>query len=307
MNSRHRSYCFTVNNYTEEDIVKLNSIECKYIIFGKEIAPTTETKHLQGYVQFSQGKSFTQIQEWLPAGTHIEVAKGSPAQNIAYCSKGDDYLERGERPEQGKRSDIKDFVEEMKRTTLEDAALKFTDTYVKYPKAFRDINYYHTKAKLGRRDKMRTVIWIWGRPGSGKSKWVLDSLPVGKRVWYDSGAHDFFDNYSGEEIAVFDDLYYNTKNIKDLLRATDPWSNPVLNAKGTQTAWTADYVFITSTESPQQFMLHIQDQPWQQMTRRVTVCHEIKAPDTIPPFNFEQPIFEETLQPEMLLEDLNEM
>ena len=46
--------CFTINDYSEEDIqeMKMFGTEyCTYIVFGKEIAPSTGTPHLQGYAE----------------------------------------------------------------------------------------------------------------------------------------------------------------------------------------------------------------------------------------------------------------
>jgi len=49
---KFRNWVFTLNNYTDDDIDRLaNPYEqVKYIAYGKEIAPTTETPHLQGYL-----------------------------------------------------------------------------------------------------------------------------------------------------------------------------------------------------------------------------------------------------------------
>jgi len=49
-----RNWVFTLNNYTDEDIARLASPyeQVKFIAYGKEIAPTTNTPHSQGYVIF---------------------------------------------------------------------------------------------------------------------------------------------------------------------------------------------------------------------------------------------------------------
>lgn len=53
MNVRVKRFCFTLNNYTEDDIKKLQEYAqewTQFAIIGKEIAPTTGTPHLQGYM-----------------------------------------------------------------------------------------------------------------------------------------------------------------------------------------------------------------------------------------------------------------
>eukprot|EP00965_Chrysotila_dentata_P257610 6212938-Pleurochrysis_carterae.AAC.18 len=44
----YRNYVFTKNHYMDEDIDRLDAAEVKHMIYGKEIAPTTGTPHLQG-------------------------------------------------------------------------------------------------------------------------------------------------------------------------------------------------------------------------------------------------------------------
>ncbi len=53
-----RRYIFTLNNYTEEDVKILmeEKVFFSYLLFGKEIAPTTGTPHLQGYFELPKKK-----------------------------------------------------------------------------------------------------------------------------------------------------------------------------------------------------------------------------------------------------------
>ena len=51
-NSTVRRFCWTLNNYTDDDVDVLQkdlAELCKFAIFGREICPTTGTKHLQGF------------------------------------------------------------------------------------------------------------------------------------------------------------------------------------------------------------------------------------------------------------------
>ena len=55
-NTKSKSWCWTLNNYSEEEVqniqdsVKNEKLGIKFLIFGKEVAPTTGTPHLQGYL-----------------------------------------------------------------------------------------------------------------------------------------------------------------------------------------------------------------------------------------------------------------
>lgn len=54
-------------------------------IVGQEVCPTTNRKHLQGYLQFEHKTRPFSLS--LPKTVHWEAAKGSPAANYTYCSK----------------------------------------------------------------------------------------------------------------------------------------------------------------------------------------------------------------------------
>lgn len=92
-----RAYIFTKNNYTEEDEERLRQCIGKaritYIIWGREIAPTTGTPHLQGYMQ-SNEKMKERIHK--ATGLFVEIARASYEENRCnYCAKDGDWEEHG--------------------------------------------------------------------------------------------------------------------------------------------------------------------------------------------------------------------
>lgn len=97
VNPRSRAWVFTCNNYTAEDEMKLQLWDVQYIVYGREIAPTTGTPHLQGYF-YSKNQIFlnTLIKKF--PGYHFDVARGTPEQNRAYCIKEGDFFEFGVAP-----------------------------------------------------------------------------------------------------------------------------------------------------------------------------------------------------------------
>lgn len=78
-------WCFTLNNYSEEDINSFNSSKSsKFLIFSCEIGKSG-TPHLQGYIEFK-----TKVRPFniFPMKTiHWEKAKGNRQQNIDYITK----------------------------------------------------------------------------------------------------------------------------------------------------------------------------------------------------------------------------
>jgi len=111
MSFRAKRWVFTINNYDDGHIARLAEIECVYLVYGREVAPTTNTPHLQGFVVFTNARRRTAIISDIGGG-HWEPANGTSAQASLYCKKSGDYLERGELPaQQGKRKDLERLVD----------------------------------------------------------------------------------------------------------------------------------------------------------------------------------------------------
>lgn len=111
-----KRWCFTLNNYDEDDLVALRrscSTKARFAIFGKEVG-ASGTPHLQGYVAFGSNYRQKALKELVGSRAHVEVAKGDEASNIVYCSKGVDIEEFGRRSNRGKRTDLESFREAIK-------------------------------------------------------------------------------------------------------------------------------------------------------------------------------------------------
>lgn len=99
--SRSRGYVFTINNYTFKDICSVVDLTADYIVFGFETGNSKEVPHIQGYVHFNNARHFKSVSKMLPRAA-IYSAKGTPQQNLTYCSKQGEFYEFGELPQQGK-------------------------------------------------------------------------------------------------------------------------------------------------------------------------------------------------------------
>lgn len=135
--SRGKNWCFTLNNYTNEDVDSLQNLvgthECVYIIFGKEVGDSG-TPHLQGFVSFSKRTYLTEVKKRISDRAHLELARMVP-ESIEYCKKEGDVYEEGAIPiGQGKRSDIDDFKIDVKSGLLSHKAIreKHSLVYAKY-------------------------------------------------------------------------------------------------------------------------------------------------------------------------------
>lgn len=135
--SRGKNWCFTLNNYTDEDVERLSSLvdnnECVYLIFGKEIGDSG-TPHLQGFISFSKRVYLTDVKKRISRTAHFELARLVP-ESIEYCKKDGDVYEDGVLPVgQGKRSDLDEFKSDVKSGLLDlkEIREKHSTVYAKY-------------------------------------------------------------------------------------------------------------------------------------------------------------------------------
>lgn len=140
------NWCFTVNNYSDENIANLKSLypeTAKYLIIGKEEGENG-TPHLQCFIQLKKRSRFNQVLSLftnLGLHPHIEACNGSADQNREYCIKDGDFEELGEKPpKKGKRSDL-DQLYQLIKDGLTDAEIReaMPGTYMRYHKAVAQV------------------------------------------------------------------------------------------------------------------------------------------------------------------------
>ena len=67
-----------------------------YIKYGKEVAPTTGMNHLQGYLIMSDKRFMTGVKRIVGNSAHIELMRGTIAQNDKYVEKEGDFYQLGD-------------------------------------------------------------------------------------------------------------------------------------------------------------------------------------------------------------------
>lgn len=225
---RVRGFCFVCNNYTEGHIQTIQAIDCVYLVYGKETAPTTGTPHLQGYLYLKNPTTVSAVRRKLK-GFDVRIAHGSPSQNRVYCTKQDSKpYEKGSMPSQGNRSDLTEYVESIKsgKTDLELATDHPTE-YCKYFKVAdrlrKEVAKESAMASLKEDHKEcmewqkaiihlvlcqpdRQVLWVWDEVGNTGKTWLARHLVAYHQALYaGSGSKtNVTFAHKGEPIVVFD-------------------------------------------------------------------------------------------------------
>lgn len=257
------NYIFTYNNYTEEGEKTLKewlSLNTKYSIFGHEIAPTTGTPHLQGYLSLKKKMRMTTLQKVLvDMGVHMSLilATGSAVDNFNYCTKADpngywicgDIRNCG----QGARSDLVEMSELIKEGKKLDEIYEHNRvTFIQYHSGIKAALALEEKRLCPKIRNDLVVSVFYGDAGTGKTHTAYDicqklgiepffiNSPQGGIIWWDG--------YDRDQAIIVDDFKGWIKP-HDLFRLLDKYPYRIPYKGGYRLAFYT-HVFITSNYPP---------------------------------------------------------
>lgn len=270
-NRQMRNFVFTWHNYPENymDILGQLLPRVNYLVFGREIAPTTGTKHLQGYCELIGQKRFKKLQKTLG---YVHNRDGTPLEALTYCKKGGDFYEVGTPTNQGKRNDL-DAVREI----LEDGNER---DIVDMARSVQSVRFAQMYLKL--REKKRNfkphVIWLFGESGTGKTR--LAHQDAAKRGFEDDlhlqSIDKWFEGYDAHKAVLIDDLRNEQYSFARILNLLDRNECRVEN-KGGSRQMLAKVMYITCPVHPA--CVWISNEKMFQLTRRIDDIIEIKSMD----------------------------
>lgn len=250
-----KRFCFTLNNYAEEEYRSIcDTLEVSgcYGIVGREVGESG-TPHLQGFIIFRDWHVFCDAKNRLNPRCHVEVAKGTPRQNRAYCSKGGDYREFGECPSSGSSSGRAESRDELARKFTgamesgHDGMVQFAD---EHPGTFFFSgstmlrNYQSLQRPINRPNII--VYWYYGLPGTGKSRKAHEESP---KAYIKDPKTKWWNGYMFEEEVIIDDYGINCIDINHLLRWFDRYKCFV-ESKGGMLPLLASKFYVTSNFHP---------------------------------------------------------
>jgi hypothetical protein len=305
---------FTHNNWTKDDEDAYGKLHRKgwarFLVYGKEVAPTTETMHLQGFLWTDKPYSLQQVQRKLK-GAWVAVpgkdkgvayhVEDDGKTGFGYCFKEhqpgwvltgipptDEEFEAQCPKGQGARSDllaVKKAIDEGATCAdlVEDDA--HFGTFAAHSKFFAQ---YQSAKRRRRRYEAPYVEVIHGDSGTNKSRrvhekfdydmsklWKLPpALCTGQTVWYDG--------YAGHEAVLIEEFRPGTMKFDQLLDILDGYPTMV-QVKGGSVHWSPKEIYITSPVPPEEWYpnLAANDKIAQLMRRITKVTHS--SPHESPP------------------------
>ena len=206
-----KKFCFTDFDCSLSHIATLLSLPGShgvvYICFALETCPSTGRAHLQGFVLFNVSKRWSAAKVLFGASISFFTCKGTPAENIAYCSgmcqkKNFEpnlfFLERGTIPRDSGQRTKDDWQEILQAARSGDLSLIPAKVLFYSQKLIRS----HLVFNLETLDHGTRCIWGYGPSGSGKSRYYRQLYPNA----YIKMCNKWWDDYAGEEVVLIEDF-----------------------------------------------------------------------------------------------------
>lgn len=265
-----RNVCFTLNNWTQEEYDRIISLECRYLVIGKEVGEKG-TPHLQGYIEFSGQKRFCTLKKMLPRA-HIESRRGTAKEAATYCKKEGDFTEIGEISQQGTRTDITEIQERInnRQATVRQIRQENPMLYHQYGRTLNQLE--DDLMELTYRTEQTHGTWLWGGTGAGKSYLAFKNFnPTTHYVWK-LNDNNWQDGYQQQPIVIIDD-FRGTIHYDELLRMIDIHPNYTVPRRGrAPIPFTSKHVIITSSMPPNEVYCRRNERDSiEQLNRRVKI------------------------------------
>ena len=218
----HKSWVFTINNYTDNDITWLQNLakQVSRLVASKEVGGEEKTPHIQGEVTFNGSKRLAALKK-LHARAHWEPKRSA---DWVYALKEDsDVVVNVNNSKQGKRTDLESFQEDVKEVA--EGKKRYTElfdehfsVFMKYRQgAAMALSHYRSRRKQNNRFasqdfkeaapsdalmKAKAIV-VLGDSGIGKTSWVRSWFANALFVSHIDELGSLNDEHDG---VIFDDM-----------------------------------------------------------------------------------------------------
>lgn len=294
-NEKSRKYQLTINNPLEKgcDHAEINKRmeDIKYLYYCLcDETGEQGTPHTHIYFVCENAMFFSRVKKLFPEA-HIEAARGLNCENRDYIRKEGKYAD-SEKKETNHIETFEEYGEmpldkSAKNRTISNDIVNMikkgctnTDIISKYPSCYNKIQHIEKtrqefkKEKYSESIRLLETAYIYGAPGTGKTRSVMDEYGY-KNVYRVTDYKHPFDNYKGEDIVLFDEFngqieFESLLNYLDIYPLTLPCRYSDKTACYTK-------VFIISNiplEEQYQYIQITRPQQWNALIRRINRISE---------------------------------
>lgn len=259
-----RRWCFTLNNYTEDEAAAILDWTTEYLVVGDEVGESG-TRHLQGFVIFKTNNRLSACKKLQPRA-HWEITRGSAKQAADYCKKDGAFEEFGTCPDvpalAGGESNKERWSDALAAAKRGDFDSIPADIRYRYYRVTKEI----AKDHLAMPDDLPDCcgVWLYGPPGVGKSHKARADYPEA----YLKLQNKWWDGYQMQDHVIMDD--FDCKELGHFLKI---WADKyafLAETKGGTIAVRPKTIVVTSNYS-------IDEIEWKDDAMRAAIARRFKV------------------------------
>lgn len=314
--SQARDWGFVINNpkLTEQELFDYlqSLVNVRYFVFAREkgngsINNPDGTEHYQGYIEFLSPKKFSTMKGYFSAdrigvNAHISPRQYSRQSCVDYVKKvglhadkadtriGEVY-EYGNPPQQGKRNDIEVDLKQM--VEMKKQGYSDMEIFEAFPHAHARFHNYVEKIAMGykmnpykKQRRELEVVYIFGKSGIGKTSYVMNKYGdenVFRLTDYGTTGDPIFDDYSGQDVIVFEEFRSSVK-IEKMLNYLDIYPTTLHARYNDKTACYTKVYILTNISIIEQYPIDFAEHftTWQAFIRRINRIYNFDISKTEP-------------------------
>lgn len=213
---RARNWLFTWNNPGIEEAQFEEHLRSRpgltYYVFQRERGEIG-TEHYQGYIQFKSEKTLSAVKNQVSPFAHFEIARGTPDQNVTYCTKAETRVrgpyDWGTLKRQGQRTDLALVADRVTAgASIRELAQEFPKQFIQYSSGIYKFKRTVAPPPL----VLNRICKLFIGPTRTGKTWSATHDQSSPGVWTEKNSvflkqpDAWFDGYNGETTLVLDEF-----------------------------------------------------------------------------------------------------